>query len=382
MKKTLISLALVAMSLAFTAQATERCVSLVSATPPAPQTGAGNYEAGGGQTGPTARLDGSIANAANIAIGLRSQANGSGAIAIGDQAISEGIDTIAVGRRSEANGDSGVAIGNEAKATACHTSAIGASAEASGKGSTATGSRAKATGLLSTATGSASEATADGSTATGSYAKASGRLSTANGANSVASGGYSTALGSNSRASSTQSTAVGSDASATATQATAVGANARATHRNSVALGANSSTTRTDEVNVGSRVIGGVSDGYWDNDAVNLRQMRDNDEWTLKQANDYTDWRLSQLRLNINQLEDRLNTMGAQSAALTMMMGAGTNMPVGKVTFNTGVGFYGNKAAFAVGAKVRSSERTSWSLGLSYADGKALGGVGFAFTLD
>jgi len=90
-----------------------------------------------------------------------------------------------------------------------------------------------------------------------------------------------------------------------------------------------------------------------------------------------------------NRLNDRWNDtnrqierMGAQSAALTMMASSDTYLPVGKVAAQAGVGMYGNAAAFAVGAKARLTERSSLSIGFSYAGGKAMGGVGYSIVID
>lgn len=108
-------------------------------------------------------------------------------------------------------------------------------------------------------------------------------------------------------------------------------------------------------------------------DAVNGGQIYDlqngwNDRWT-------------ETNTRIDQLTDDVQALGAQSAAMSMMTGAGTYLPVGKVAWSAGVGFYGNKSAFAIGLKARSSERSSWSIGISISpDGKPMGGIGFSHT--
>lgn len=110
-------------------------------------------------------------------------------------------------------------------------------------------------------------------------------------------------------------------------------------------------------------------------DAVNGGQIYDlqngwNDRWV-------------ETNTRVDRLSDDIQAVGAQSAAMSMMTGAGTYLPVGKVAVSAGVGFYGNKTAFAVGLKARSSERSSWSIGIAISpDGKPMGGVGYSLTFD
>ena len=114
--------------------------------------------------------------------------------------------------------------------------------------------------------------------------------------------------------------------------------------------------------------------GIAPHDAVNMQQLNDlerrwNDNWNI------TNERLS-------NLEGQMDTMGAQSAALAMMNGAAMTLPVGKVAISAGAGLYGEKRALAVGVKVRTTERSALNIGISFSDGKAMGGVGASFTLD
>lgn len=85
-----------------------------------------------------------------------------------------------------------------------------------------------------------------------------------------------------------------------------------------------------------------------------------------------------------SEMDNRMDTIGAQSAALTMMAAAGSpnGLAVGEVAINAAPGFYGNKVAFAIGFSSRLSEKVSMSGGLSLApNGKAMGGVGFSIRL-
>jgi autotransporter adhesin len=110
-------------------------------------------------------------------------------------------------------------------------------------------------------------------------------------------------------------------------------------------------------------------------DAVNGGQI-----WALEEAWDIN-W--TQINRRVDGLSDRIDAVGAQAAAMSMMNGAGQYLPVGKVAITAGWGRYGSQSAFAVGAKFRATERTSWSIGLSKgSEGKTMAGVGFAFTLN
>lgn len=130
-------------------------------------------------------------------------------------------------------------------------------------------------------------------------------------------------------------------------------------------------------IDAGNQRITGVAAGRIERgstDAVNGGQV-----WAIQQ--DMND-RWDQVNHRIDGFDARIDAVGAQAAAMAQMNGAGQYLPVGKVAVMGAWGQYGNKSAFALGMKVRSSERTSWSAGLSVApDGKAMGGVGFAYTL-
>lgn len=136
-------------------------------------------------------------------------------------------------------------------------------------------------------------------------------------------------------------------------------------------------TRRTATLAVEGTQLRNVADGRIEQgsmDAVNGGQI-----WALEQGwND----RWTEINHRVDGLEDRIDAVGAQSAAMAQMSAAGTYLPVGKVAINAGYGQYGNSKAFAVGAKVRFSERTSGSLGISASDdGKLMIGAGFSITL-
>lgn len=285
-------------------------------------------------------------NKDEIALGTNAIASGTGAIAIGNGANAEsmgqtgGGGNVAIGQNARAkNGSAATALGDSATSNGDNTTAMGSVASANGCGATSIGASSTA-GYRGTATGNFAQATADGATANGNGARATGD-------NSTAMGSYSHATGENS---------------------TAVGSGARAPHNNSVALGAGTKTERTNEVNVGYRQIGGVQDGTWDMDAVNLRQMRAGDQWAIEQSNRYTD-------IRFDEINGRIDGLGAQMGAMTMMAGT-----PGTGGVAVGLGYSGSKAALAIGTTKQLSPRVSMSAGISFGGGnKPVIGVGFRF---
>jgi len=161
--------------------------------------------------------------------------------------------------------------------------------------------------------------------------------------------------------------------------ATALGNIAEAHHENSVAIGDRTITTEANQVAVGGRCIPQVAGGSIDQIstyAVNgsqLRKMRENfnDKWSTTNR-------------RIDRINKRLNGLGAQSAAMSMMAASGVDLPVGKAAVQGAVEFNGGASAFAVGYRVRTSEKVSFSAGFSIDQSgtKAMGGVGISIILD
>ena len=145
---------------------------------------------------------------------------------------------------------------------------------------------------------------------------------------------------------------------------------------NGVSIQGGPSMTRNG-VDAGNRRVTNVADGRIEQgsqDAVNGGQI-----WALQQ--DWND-RWTEINHRVDGLEDRIDAVGAQASAMANMSGSGSYLPVGKVAINGGYGQYGSSKAFAVGAKVRFSERTSGTLGISASDdGKLMIGAGFSVTL-
>jgi len=132
-------------------------------------------------------------------------------------------------------------------------------------------------------------------------------------------------------------------------------------------------------VDAGNQRVSNVAAGRIEQgsqDAVNGGQIYD----LRKELNDK--WEATNRRFD--GIEKRLNGLGAQTAAMAMMSASGAGLPVGKVAIQAGVGFNGGASAMAVGYRVRTSEKVSFSAGLSFGGNgtKPMGGVGMSIILD
>lgn len=132
-------------------------------------------------------------------------------------------------------------------------------------------------------------------------------------------------------------------------------------------------------VDAGNQRVSNVAAGRIEQgsqDAVNGGQIYD----LRKELNDK--WEATNRRFD--GIEKRLNGLGAQTAAMAMMSASGAGLPVGKVAIQAGVGFNGGASAMAVGYRVRTSEKVSFSAGLSFGRNgtKPMGGVGMSIILD
>ncbi|MFV0617870.1 ESPR-type extended signal peptide-containing protein [Megasphaera sp. WILCCON 0056] len=202
-------------------------------------------------------------------------ANGQGAIAIGESANSTAYYTVALGHNAQATNAMSVAVGDGSQATGRTSSAVGNGAKATGDDSVSMGSGAQATGYYSVSMGSGAKATAISSISMGAGAEASGFHSIAIGGyntykdsegkiisygSTKATGGYSVAIGTDATATGHDSVAMGTFASVAkdAGPGIALGYDSIAYGYNSVAIGAGA-TVGTDDYK--NNVSGGVALG-------------------------------------------------------------------------------------------------------------------------
>ena len=131
-------------------------------------------------------------------------------------------------------------------------------------------------------------------------------------------------------------------------------------------------------INTGGNRVTGVGNGsisQGSSDAINGGQLYDmQQQWSDR-------WEDTTRR--VGNLEREVKIQGAQSAAFASMMGAQTSGVIGEVHATAGVGFYGNKAAVAVGWKARVSEKVNLSAGFSkgMGGGSIQGGIGISVNL-
>jgi hypothetical protein len=131
-------------------------------------------------------------------------------------------------------------------------------------------------------------------------------------------------------------------------------------------------------INAGGNRVTGVGNGsisQGSTDAVNGGQLYDmQQQWSDR-------WEDTTRR--VGDLEREVKIQGAQSAAFASMMGAQISGVIGEVHATAGVGFYGNKAAVAVGWKARVSDRVNLSAGFSkgMGGGSMQGGIGISVNL-
>lgn len=144
---------------------------------------------------------------------------------------------------------------------------------------------------------------------------------------------------------------------------------------------ANGASVTTNGVDAGNQRVTGVANGRIERgstDAVNggqVYQMQQefNDRWT--EVNNRID------RVE-KRFDDRMNAMGAKSAAMAMMASASSGLEVGAAEFTAGLGFQSNKSAMAIGYRIRATERTTFSAGLAFGSGSPVsGGIGVAIQL-
>ena len=177
-------------------------------------------------------------------------------------------------------------------------------------------------------------------TATGGNAVAAGMGATASGASS-------SAVGMGAVASAAQSVAIGSLSNSQATGGVALGNSAivAATAANSVAIGANSVATEPNTVSFGTpdheRRLVNVANGINPTDAVNMRQFT--------AFGDAVNDRFSNLQNQVNNVSDRVDNVGAMSAAMNQVQPR-LNVSTGnKNQLALGVGGYRGHGAFAMG---------------------------------
>ena len=249
-------------------------------------------------------------NAANVegnSIGTDSLAYGASSIANGDYSISLGVssnnnggNSISIGKGSKienAYSVDSIAIGTEAKVAGYSGGgiAIGYDSLSKDLGTTAVGEHAKATALQASAFGSGANASGISSLAIGRYTKSKGTGSIAFGEIAIASKARNIAIGSNAVAAGDNSIVIGANTTVWGSNSIALGTGARiyGHKKNTIAIGTGAVATEDNIVSFAyspkdlsyftppnssellNRRIVGVDKAINDNEAVNLKQLKD-----------------------------------------------------------------------------------------------------------
>lgn len=180
------------------------------------------------------------------------------------------------------------------------------------------------------------------------------------------------------QASGNYATASGANAVASGQSSTASGANAQAIAKNSVALGADSIADRESTVSVGSvgneRFIANVKAGVNDTDAVNYGQFKD-----VKAQADATQQAVGSLQSQVNQMDSKINRVGAMNAAMSTMVASAAGLQTDN-RMAIGTGLYRGQTALAIGYQRKVGSRATVTIGGSTAGGSEYNvGVGAGY---
>ncbi len=201
----------------------------------------------------------------SIAIGVNLQATGQKAIGIGADTNVNGISAIAIGNNDSTrmanqgvSGDGAIGVGSNLAASGNNAIAVGTEAQAKAISAVAVGANTQATGLEAVAIGKGATSTASKALAFGTNAEAAGVGAIAIGKSTQATGEASIVIGSDDhhygeiKATSRQGIAIGAAAKATgATQAVAIGPDAIASGTQSTSIGNNTRAKGDSSIAIG-----------------------------------------------------------------------------------------------------------------------------------
>ena len=279
--------------------------------------------------------------------------NGDGSLVLGAESTS-----ITMGQGSEATGEESIAIGNETD----------------GKKNVATGKQSVAIGFGNRVTGDHSTVIGDPNTVNASNTLVLANNSTINtGANRSVLVGNDNTIDTNASG----SVIIGNDSriNANITDSVALGNNITINGRNSVALGNGSVVAEDNVVSVGSpdneRQIKHVARGEDPTDAATWGQVQEVAQGAYNNA--------VNLSNSINNLDSRLNKVGAGAAALAALHPIDTD---DKFTMGLGYGNYRSANAMAMGMFYRPTEKIMISVGGAFGNGENMVNAGISFALD
>ena len=202
--------------------------------------------------------DSGIESNNTMVIGVNSKALSSNSIALGNGATAGNSDK----NSGNANGQGAIAIGESANSTAYYTVALGHNAQATNAMSVAVGDGSQATGWTSSAVGNGAKATAISSVSMGAGAEASGDYSIAIGGQAAHKDSEGKITYSSTQATGTHSVAIGRETTAAGSDSLAMGflASVAKGASNAIALGSESIAYGVNSVAIGAGAWVGTSD--------------------------------------------------------------------------------------------------------------------------
>ena len=202
--------------------------------------------------------DSGIESNNTMVIGVNSKALSSNSIALGNGATAGNSDK----NSGNANGQGAIAIGESANSTAYYTVALGHNAQATNAMSVAVGDGSQATGWTSSAVGNGAKATAISSVSMGAGAEASGDYSIAIGGQAAHRDSEGNITYGSTQATGTHSVAIGRETTAAGSDSLAMGylASVAKGAANAIALGSESTAYGVNSVAIGAGAWVGTSD--------------------------------------------------------------------------------------------------------------------------
>lgn len=143
---------------------------------------------------------------------------------------------------------------------------------------------------------------------------------------------------------------------------------------NGISIAGGPSMTK-DGIDAGGSKITNVAAGTADTDAVNYGQLKGVES---NVANNTTN--INRLNGRVNDLDSRINKVGAGAAALAALHPQDFN-PDDKWDFAVGYGNYRDANAMAIGAFYRPDENVMFSMGTNFGNGENMVNAGVTFKL-
>lgn len=340
------------------------------------------------------------------------------AIAGGRGSIANGVNSTVIGTRARGHGEGHTIYGSSfISANGTLNTGGGFTGVMWGTGNVCWGNNCQTYGNFSTLNGTASFGYGTGNAINGAFSGADGNFNAlagygvlAQGNDNFLGGSYSFAVGNDNAmvgprngVNGNSNAGMGSDINIVGNDNVGAGRGVDINGNRSVAIGTQSQSLEDDCVALGSgaicdqertvsvgqegfeRRITNVADGVEATDAVNVRQAQAWDEGIYNRSVQYTDLRFTVLNDRIDDLDNRLDKVGAMSAAQASLAASSIAASGGKGAFGVALGGYGSETAFAAGYSKAFRSSKGRPIGVtaqaSHASGETAWGVAVSFGL-